>query len=209
MRVSPDLLVYAALGAATLLLTRTARSVFHRRREGRPFQRPVDNTADTGALTVPVRSQVARDFEPRDRAEVELLLAQYGTGEPETERVQLAILHLAKGRMADVVRHVASAREDYRDVLYSAYYHDDDPHQLMRELLTQLQEGRQLTRDEAQAVLRATRGTLYRDAFEKLCEIMVRKEARLTRDAYRRVERLGAIVQQPEQLWAPLEKNVT
>jgi hypothetical protein len=135
------------------------------------------------------------------------LLAQYD--DSETERVQLAILYLAKGHKADVAGHVSAARRDYRDVLYWAHYYDDDPHRLLRELLTHLEETRVLTRDEVQAVLRATRGTLYADAFEKLCEIMVRKGTRLTGEAYQQVDRLGRTVKQPEQLWAPLEKNLT
>jgi hypothetical protein len=198
--VTPDILLYLALGVAASVL---AWRGFRRRQ---PDVRP---TADTSSLTAPVRSQVARDFEPGERTEVELLLAQYGTSEPETERVRLAILHVAKGKKAEVARHLSSALLDYRDVLYAAYYYDDDPHRLLRELLTQLEKSRLLTRDEAHAVLRATRGTLYRDAFEKLCEIMVKKETPLTRDAYQRVERLGKIVNQPAHLWAPLEKNVT
>ena len=199
--MTPDILLYLTLGVAA--------SVLGWRRFRRRRQAAVHPTADPGSLTASVRSQVARDFEPGERDEVKLLLAQYGTGEPETERVQLAILDVAKGKKADVARHVSSALLDYRDVLYAAYYYEDDPHRLLRELLTDLEETRRLTRDEAQAVLRATRGTLYHDAFEKLCEIMVRKETRLTRDAYQRVERLGQIVNQPAQLWAPLVKNVT
>lgn len=203
MRVSPDIILYLAFGITLLAVVRTALPGLRRRR-----QAAVDTAADLGSLSASVRSQVARDFKPEERDEVQLVLAQYGTSEPETEQVQLAILHLAKGNKTDVASHVSAARQDYRDVLYWAYYYDDDPHRLLRELLTHLQEAGLLSRDEAQAVLRATRGPLYHDAFEKLCEILVRKDTRLTRDAYQRVERLGMVVKQPAQLWAPLEKNV-
>ena len=198
----PDILLYLAGGLATLLLARAAVPALRRRR--RPA---TPSRIDVPPLPDAVRSRVTRDFDPAERDEVERLLAQYDNS--ETERVQLAILYLAKGNKADVAGHVSAARRDFRDVLYWAHYYEDDPHRLLRELLTHLEETRVLTRDEVQAVLRATRGTLYADAFEKLCEIMVRKGTRLTQETYQQVDRLGRTVKQPEQLWAPLEEKLT
>ncbi|HEX7337613.1 MAG TPA: hypothetical protein VF252_10435 [Gemmatimonadales bacterium] len=204
--MTPDVLLYLAAGLGAAVLLGTALAAFRRRTGGRPFERPINRVVDTRTLSPLVRSRVAGEFAPAEQPEVELLLAQYD--DLEIERVQLAILRLAKGQLADVARHVAAAREDYRDVLYWASYYEDDPHRLLRELLTHLEESELVTRDDARSVLRATRGGLYADAFEKLCEILLRKETRFTREIYQRVERLGTIVHQPEQLWTRLEKNV-
>lgn len=89
-----------------------------------------------------------------------------------------------------------------------ASYYQGDPHRLLRELLTDLEAADLLTRDEAKSVLRATRGGLYADALEKLCEILLAKASHLPREIYARIERLGTLLHQPEQLWTRLEKNV-
>jgi hypothetical protein len=205
--VTPDVLLYLAVGLGAVVVGGTALAAFRRRTVGRPFERPIDRGADTGALSPIVRSRVAGEFAPAERPEVELLLAQYD--DLEIERVQLAILHLSKGQVGDIARHVAAAREDYRDVLYWAYYYEDDPHRLLRELLTNLERAELLTRDEARSVLRATRGGLYADAFEKLCEILLTRDSHLSPDVYDGIDRLGRLVHQPEQLWARLGKDVT
>lgn len=204
--MNPEILLYLAVGVGAVVLGGTALAASRRRTVGRPFERPIDRGVDTGALSPIVRSRVAGEFAPAEQPEVELLLARYD--DREIERVQLAILHLAKGNLADVARHVAAAREDYRDVLYWAYYYEDDPHRLLRDLLAVLETAGLLSRDEARSVLRATRGTLYADAFEKLCEILLANATQLPREIYERVERLGTIVHQPEQLWTRLGKNV-
>lgn len=205
--MTPDILLYLAIGLGAAVLGGTALAAFRRRTVGRPFERPIDRAVDTRTLSPIVRSRVAGEFAPAEQPEVELLLAQYD--DLEIERVQLAILQLSKGQLADIARHVAAAREDYRDVLYWAYYYEDDPHRLLRELLTNLEEADLLTRDDARSVLRATRGGLYADAFEKLCEILLTKDSHLPRDLYDRIDRLGRLVHQPEQLWARLGKDVT
>lgn len=67
-----------------------------------------------------VMDQVWRDF-PRDlQHDAAAALATYGTQEYEREvvRVQLAILHLARGDMERLVHFVEVAKRDYRDVLW-------------------------------------------------------------------------------------------
>ena len=205
--MTPDVLLYLAIGLGAAVLGGTALAASRRRTAGRPFQRPINRTVDTRTLSPVVRSRVAGEFPSTEQPEVELLLAQYD--DLEIERVQLAILHLAKGQLPDVARHLAAAREDYRDVLYWAYYYEDDPHRLLRELLTNLEDADLLTRDDARSVLRATRGGLYADAFEKLCEILLTKDSHLPPGVYDRIDRLGRLLHQPEGVWARLGKDVT
>ncbi len=67
-----------------------------------------------------VMDQVWRDF-PRDQQhDAAAALATYGTepNEREVVRVQLAILHLARGDMERLLHFVEVARRDYRDVLW-------------------------------------------------------------------------------------------
>jgi hypothetical protein len=63
--------------------------------------------------------QVWRDFPRNLQHEAAAALATYGTWphERETVRVQLAILHLARGDIDRLKRFVEDARRDYRDVL--------------------------------------------------------------------------------------------
>ncbi|HTN27080.1 MAG TPA: hypothetical protein VL180_04790 [Burkholderiales bacterium] len=70
----------------------------------------------------PLASAIRASF-PQDRwAHVEALLADYGTEphEREVERVRLAILKISEGDERKVEEHVATAKKDYRDVLFWA-----------------------------------------------------------------------------------------
>ncbi|MCP4362570.1 MAG: hypothetical protein GY796_31580 [Chloroflexi bacterium] len=62
-----------------------------------------------------VIDRVNQDFEPKDCDQVISLLAKYD--DLEIERVQLAILGLAKGDKNFVQRAIYRAIEDYRDIL--------------------------------------------------------------------------------------------
>jgi hypothetical protein len=66
-----------------------------------------------------------RDFAPSDYATVLAALNEYrsqsGT-EQDDARVHVAALKLANGDLEELRRHVAAAREDYRDVLSAAEY---------------------------------------------------------------------------------------
>lgn len=67
---------------------------------------------------------VARDFAPREREAVMRLLCEYGT-EPwhrEQDRVRLAILKLAAGRLDKLRAHLETAKKDFRDVIAYAEY---------------------------------------------------------------------------------------
>lgn len=60
--------------------------------------------------------------EDHDRDEAIRMLTRYGTEswEREVERVHLAILKLAEGRLETLPECVEAAKRDYRDVLYWA-----------------------------------------------------------------------------------------
>jgi len=67
---------------------------------------------------------IRRDFPLSDPTEVQATLDEYGTidWQRERERVQLAILKLAAGRLDQLRYHVESAKRDYRDTLAPAEY---------------------------------------------------------------------------------------
>jgi predicted ester cyclase len=76
------------------------------------------------SLTDRVRSVVREQFREGERAEVEALLATYGTEacEGEGDRVHLDVLRLAEGDVAKVREFVACAKRDFRDVILWAEY---------------------------------------------------------------------------------------
>ncbi len=77
-------------------------------------------------LTQRVIGRVREDFPtPPDQEDIRTALSWYGeeSYEREQERVQIAILDLAKGSTDQVLGYVLAAKEDYRDVLYWAYYY--------------------------------------------------------------------------------------
>jgi hypothetical protein len=67
---------------------------------------------------------VRRDFPAEQFADVMAVLDEYGkeSWENEVSRVQLAVLKLAQGKMADVCQLMKSAKSDYRDVISWAEY---------------------------------------------------------------------------------------
>jgi len=77
-------------------------------------------------LTQRVIDRVREDFPtPPDQEDIRTALSWYGeeSYEREQERVQIAILDLTKGSTDQVLGYVLAAKEDYRDVLYWAYYY--------------------------------------------------------------------------------------
>ena len=66
---------------------------------------------------------VARDFPAEQQAEVLRELDALGTA--AKPRVQLAVLKLVNGRLAELPRHLEMARRDWRDVLMYAEYTAD------------------------------------------------------------------------------------
>ena len=73
------------------------------------------------AIAEDVRRAVAASFSEADRPAVLAALDGYRLGR-EAERVQLAIVALADGSLAEVERLVSAANTDYRDVLSWAEY---------------------------------------------------------------------------------------
>ena len=70
----------------------------------------------------PVAAAIRASF-PKDRwTHVQTLLVAYGTEphEREVERVRLAILKISAGDARKLEEHVATAKKDYRDVLFWA-----------------------------------------------------------------------------------------
>jgi hypothetical protein len=68
---------------------------------------------------------VRRDFPAADYANVLTILDEYGNengNEGSSTRVQVAALKLALGDVKKLRRHIATARQDYRDVLSAAEY---------------------------------------------------------------------------------------
>lgn len=63
---------------------------------------------------------VRRHFPVTEVSAVMQILDGYGTksGEPERDRVQLAILKLSEGQRSKLLHFVEAAKRDYRDVLY-------------------------------------------------------------------------------------------
>jgi hypothetical protein len=66
---------------------------------------------------------IARDFPPDQHAEV--LRELDALGAAAKPRVQLAVLKLVNGRFAELEKHLACARLDWRDVLMWAEYPAD------------------------------------------------------------------------------------
>jgi hypothetical protein len=66
---------------------------------------------------------VARDFPAGQQAEV--LRELDALGAAAKPRVQLAVLKLVNGRLAELEKHLAYARRDWRDVLMRAEYPAD------------------------------------------------------------------------------------
>lgn len=70
------------------------------------------------ALSEKVWDRIRIDFEPSRQTQVAELLDLYDNN--ERERVQLYILQLAKGDVAELCRFVDAANLDYRDIIYWA-----------------------------------------------------------------------------------------
>ena len=102
-------------------------------------------------LSADVSARVVADFPPDQRATVEAQLRRYSAREhaSEPERVQLAILELAKGNVKDVVHYTREALNDYRDVIYWAFYYDDDPFWPLTRLIDELVETRKISAEDA------------------------------------------------------------
>ena len=66
---------------------------------------------------------VRRDFPPEEQAEV--LRELEGLGAAAKPRVQLAVLKLIQGKLDALPRHIAMAKQDWRDVLMYAEYPAD------------------------------------------------------------------------------------
>lgn len=72
-----------------------------------------------------VHRVLRRDFPAADYGAALIILEEYRSkldGETGEARVRLAALKLADGDLKELGRHIAAARQDYRDVLAAAEY---------------------------------------------------------------------------------------
>ena len=69
--------------------------------------------------------RIRQEFEcPDQNGVIELLASYWG---PESDRVRWDILELSKGKLEKIGEYVKAAQTDYRDILYWAEYHKNDP----------------------------------------------------------------------------------
>lgn len=78
-----------------------------------------------GATEDDVRATLEADFTGPSRQAARRLLRRCASL-PEPQRVQVAVLKLARGDIDSLGHFVARAVSDYRDVLYWAFYPDSD-----------------------------------------------------------------------------------
>ena len=76
------------------------------------------------SLPADVVRKIAADFPNEPQATVMALLAEYEG--PERPRVIRCIIHLAEGNTDKLLDFIASAKTDYRDVIFWAEYDDSD-----------------------------------------------------------------------------------
>jgi hypothetical protein len=108
--------------------------------------------APTGPpLSEEVAARVDAEFAMAERPAVAAQLQRYSarSGASEPVRVQLAILELAKGNPKDVAQYTKAALNDFRDVIYWAYYYDNDPYPPLSDLIDELVDTRKLTAEDA------------------------------------------------------------
>ena len=72
-----------------------------------------------------ILERIGREFPSADQNCVLELLASYSG--PERDRVRWDILELSKGELEKIGGYVKAAQTDYRDILYWAEYHKNDP----------------------------------------------------------------------------------
>lgn len=160
----------------------------------------------TNEPTKKIRDRVTKEYRA-EQTQVLSLLAQYGADYPESERVQLAILDLAKGQLSQVSTLVELARLDYRDVLLQAEYLND-PFNLLQSLLQDLQGTGVFTAEEAAQTMRSTGGTNYRNAFSTLSTIITERGKKLSPMQYQMIDKLGRALKLPVKNWKSLASQV-
>ena len=114
----------AALAFLDLLLTTTAdnASAAVQSEANRTAHPPNLLPSKAPDLTSDVQRQIEQIFPQADWEGVGAILSLYGeeAHEPESERVQLAVLRLTQGNPQKLLQVVESAKQDYRNVLYWA-----------------------------------------------------------------------------------------
>jgi hypothetical protein len=119
--VNGDTLV-AILGIAALLsfgVWSALKPRLSARRVAEPEPRqPVPNVNSDD-----VKRILRRDFPDAQFEEATAIVTEF-TSRWESARVQLAALKMADGNLDSLRRHVASAKQDYRDILVAAEYPD-------------------------------------------------------------------------------------
>jgi hypothetical protein len=80
-----------------------------------------------GVTADDVKARLRADFSQRELGAAVAVIARCDRL-PESLRVQLAVLELAKGDLAMLRHYAEQAAIDYRDVLYWAFYPDNGSH---------------------------------------------------------------------------------
>jgi hypothetical protein len=147
-------------------------------------------------LTPDVFDRVVKEYSPDMRPTVEAQLRRYSAAEyaSEPERVQLAILELAKGNVRDVAQYTKAALNDYRDVLYWAYYYDDDPFWPLTGLIDELVEKRKITAQDAFRIRNEPGVTAYRGILLGLIAELTARQISITAEQRNTLNRLCGLL---------------
>jgi hypothetical protein len=176
---------------------------------GHELENPLDSDEYLAGLPLsePVLARVAADYSPEHRAEVERLLAYYGAdpNHSEVERIRIAILDLAERDIAEVPDYVRAALNDYRDVLYWAYYYDVDPFWVLSELIDGLVKTRRLTKTQAFEIRNRYGVTNYDAIFRSLIWFLEEHSIAISAEQLELMREVGRRLKIPAKTW----QNVT
>lgn len=154
---------------------------------------------------------IRREYKEPDQRIVEVMLKEIDCSdlsEKEAVKVMAAVLDLAKGNSIKVADYVKAANQDYRDVIYWAYYYEDDPFRLLRELLEDLMASGVFSDDEVLQSKRASAGSDYRAEMLKICEILKRNEKGITIQQFEMIKRIAKRLKiEPSELEGLKMKN--
>lgn len=161
-----------------------------------------------GDISTIIIEMVKEDFKESDYEEVIDLLKMYKGN--EVERIQYAMLLLAKGDTEKLRYNVELANQDYRDILYYAFYRDRDSFGLLVDLIEDL-ESNIFTKKETELVKRAGLSIYIpeqRDVFQIICEIIRNSEKRITIEQFEMIQKIGKIIKCKSVIWKGLLKEV-
>ena len=145
---------------------------------------PFADAPPAGALPLSpqLRERIALEFAATDRTEVERLLLFCPDKNQDADRIRNAVLELAKGNTGEVRIYVEAARDDFRDVLYWAYYRDDDPYPRLSTLIHDLADRTQIDGGAARQLWITHGVTNYRGVLLGLLALLDREKVTLQKE---------------------------